>query len=201
MAYDGKLKFDTGVNTDGFNLGLDSISSLAEKGLGLLSKSFTATFESIKKAGSGIWDFMSDSVSVGANFESSISNTMGLMSSKYKQGTDEYAQALDTLSAKAQDLGASTQFSASQVSDAFGYMAMAGWDVEQQTGAIDGVLNLAASSGMELASASDMVTDYLSAFSMEADQAGYFADMLAYASTNSNTSVEGLGEAYKKLCC
>ena len=197
MAYDGKLKFDTGINTDGFNLGLDSISSLAEKGLGLLSKSFTATFESIKKAGSGIWDFMSDSVSVGANFESSISNTMGLMSSKYKQGTDEYAQALDTLSTKAQDLGASTQFSASQVSDAFGYMALAGWDVDQQVGAIDGVLNLAASSGMELANASDMVTDYLSAFSMEADQAGYFADMLAYASTNSNTSVEGLGEAYK----
>ncbi len=197
MAYDGKLKFDTGVNTDGFNLGLDSISSLAEKGLGLLSKSFTATFESIKKAGSGIWDFMSDSVSVGANFESSISNTMGLMSSKYKQGTDEYAQALDTLSTKAQDLGASTQFSASQVSDAFGYMALAGWDVDQQVGAIDGVLNLATSSGMELANASDMVTDYLSAFSMEADQAGYFADMLAYASTNSNTSVESLGEAYK----
>lgn len=197
MAYDGKLKFDTGIDTSGFQAGLSDLSSLANKGLSLLSSSFSATFNAISKAGSSIWDFMSDSVQVGADFESSLSKTMGLMSSKYTAGTEEYSQALDVLSQKAQDLGSSTQFSASQVADAFGYMALAGWDVEQQTGAIDGVLNLAAANGMELANASDMVTDYLSAFSMEADQAGYFADMLAYSSTNSNTSVEQLGEAYK----
>lgn len=197
MGYDGKLKFDTGIDESGFNVGLDGLSSLADKGLSLLTSSFTAAFDGIKKAAGSAFDFIGDSVSTSMDFDASISNTMALMSSKYAAGTEEYTKALNDLSNKAQELGASTQYSASQVSDAFGYMALAGWDVEQQMGGIEGVLNLAASSGMELASASDMVTDYLSAFSMEAEDAGYFADMLAYSSTNSNTSVQGLGEAYK----
>ena len=197
MGYDGKLKFDTSIDESGFNVGLDGLSSLADKGLSLLTSSFTAAFDGIKKAAGSAFDFIGDSVSTSMDFDASISNTMALMSSKYAAGTEEYTKALNDLSAKAQELGASTQYSASQVSDAFGYMALAGWDVEQQMGGIEGVLNLAASSGMELASASDMVTDYLSAFSMEAEDAGYFADMLAYSSTNSNTSVQDLGEAYK----
>lgn len=76
-------------------------------------------------------------------------------------------------------------------------MALAGWDVEQSTSDLGGVLNLAAASGMELGAASDMVTDYLSAFGMEADKAAYFADLLSYAQSSSNTTAEALGEAYK----
>ena len=76
-------------------------------------------------------------------------------------------------------------------------MSLAGWDADQSTSALGGVLNLAAASGMELGAASDMVTDYLSAFAMEAGDAAYFADLLSYAQSHSNTTAEALGEAYK----
>ena len=95
------------------------------------------------------------------------------------------------------DLGLSTIFSASDVSDAFGYMALAGWDVQDMLGGIDGVLNLAAAANMDLAEASDIVTDYLTAFGLSADDAGAFVDQMAFAMANSNTDVTQLGEAYK----
>ena len=76
-------------------------------------------------------------------------------------------------------------------------MSLAGWDADQSTSALGGVLNLAAASGMELGAASDMVTDYLSAFAMEAGDAAYFADLLSHAQSHSNTTAEALGEAYK----
>ena len=101
------------------------------------------------------------------------------------------------MSAKAKQLGSTSRFSATEVSQAFEYMSLAGWDVSQSISAVDGVIQLAAASGMDLAAASDMVTDYLSAFGMEADQATYMADMLAYAKAHSNTTAEMLGEAYK----
>ena len=103
---------------------------------------------------------------------------------------------LELLESTAREYGATTVFSASESAEALKYMALAGWDVEQSTSALGGVLNLAAASGMELGAASDMVTDYLSAFGMEADQAAYFADMLAAAQSSSNTTAEALGEAY-----
>ena len=104
---------------------------------------------------------------------------------------------LEKMSAKAKQLGSTSRFSATEVSQAFKYMSLAGWDVSQSISAVDGVIQLAAASGMDLAAASDMVTDYLSAFGMEADQATYMADMLAYAQAHSNTTAEMLGEAYK----
>ena len=85
----------------------------------------------------------------------------------------------------------------SEAADALGYMALAGWNASQSASALPGVLNLAAASGMELADASDMVTDYLSAFGENADQAGRMADVLAYAQAHSNTTTAGLGEAFK----
>lgn len=85
----------------------------------------------------------------------------------------------------------------SEAADALGYMALAGWDTQQSMNGLPGVLNLAASSGMGLAEASDMVTDYLSAFGEEADQAGRMADVLAKAQASSNTTAQGLGEAFK----
>lgn len=97
----------------------------------------------------------------------------------------------------AKKFGESTVFSASECADALGYMALAGWDAQQSADGLPGVLNLAAASGMELAQASDLVTDYLTAFGMEADQAGHMADVLSYAQANSNTTTEMLGEAFK----
>lgn len=128
-------------------------------------------------------------VNVGMQFESSMQNVAALSGAT---GDD-----LAALEATAREFGATTQFSASQAADALGYMALAGWDTTEMTGGLGGVLQLAAASGMDLASASDMVTDYLSAFGMQAQDSAYFADMLAYAQANSNTSADGLGMAYK----
>lgn len=97
----------------------------------------------------------------------------------------------------AKEMGESTVFSSSECADALGYMALAGWDAQESAAGLPGVLNLAAASGMELAQASDLVTDYLTAFGLEADQAGRMADVLSYAQANSNTTTEMLGEAFK----
>lgn len=128
-------------------------------------------------------------VGVGMQFESSMQNVAALSGAT----GDELA----LLESTARDFGSTTQFSASQAADAMGYMALAGWDTEQMVGGLGGVLQLAAASGMDLAGASDMVTDYLSAFGMQAEDSAYFADMLAYAQANSNTSASALGDAYK----
>ncbi len=128
-------------------------------------------------------------VQVGSAFEASMSEVQAISGATGAE--------LEKMSAKAKQLGSTSRFSATEVSQAFKYMSLAGWDVSQSISAVDGVIQLAAASGMDLAAASDMVTDYLSAFGMEADQATYMADMLAYAQAHSNTTAEQLGEAYK----
>ena len=128
-------------------------------------------------------------VQVGSAFEASMSEVQAISGATSAE--------LEKMSAKAKQLGSTSRFSATEASQAFKYMALAGWDTNKSISAIDGVLQLAAASGMDLAKASDMVTDYLSAFGMEADQATYMADMLAYAQAHSNTTAEQLGEAYK----
>ena len=197
MAYDGKLKFDTGMDTSGFELGLDSLSNLADKGLNLLSSSFSATFEGIKKAGSGIWDFMSDSVQVGQTFEASMSQVMATMGISKDTITEDGIKPYEMLKETAEEMGATTQFSASQASDALNYLALAGYDAEKACGALPTVLNIAAAGGMELANASDMVTDAMSALGIEATSQNLeeFGDKLAKTSQKSNTSVAQLGEA------
>lgn len=106
------------------------------------------------------------------------------------------AEDFQTLRQKAQDMGATTRYSASEAADALGYMALAGWDTNQMVSGLDGVLNLAAASDMDLAQASDMVTDYLSAFGLEAKDAAKMADQMAYAQAHSNTSTQQLGDAF-----
>ena len=127
-------------------------------------------------------------VEVGSKFEASMSKVAALSGAS--------AEELEMMSQKAQELGSSTRFSASEVADGFSYMALAGWDANQSIAAIEGIVNLAAASEMDLAQASDMVTDYLSAFGMEASRAGEMADMMAYAQANSNTTTQQLGEAF-----
>lgn len=145
--------------------------------------------EGIRMAVDAIKDFAKETIEVGKQFDKSMSNVAALSGA-----TGEELQMLrDT----AKEFGSSTQFSASEAADALGYMALAGWDANQSANALGGVLNLAASSGMDLAAASDMVTDYMSAFGMQADKSAYFADLLAYAQANANTTAQGLGEAFK----
>ena len=128
-------------------------------------------------------------VETGSSFEKSMSNVAAI------SGATE--DELNLLTETAKEFGSNTQFSASEAADALSYMALAGWDAETSVSALGGVLDLAAASGMDLASASDMVTDYMSAFGMEAEESSYFADLLAYAQSNANTTAEDLGEAYK----
>ena len=134
-------------------------------------------------------DFTADSIELGKNYTSVMSEVAAISGAS----SSDLAMMEDT----ARQYGATTVFSASEAAEALKYMSLAGWDAQQSTSALGGVLNLAAASGMGLGEASDMVTDYLSAFGMEASQSTYFADMLAYAQSNSNTTAAQLGEAYK----
>lgn len=131
-------------------------------------------------------------IQTGMQFDASMSNVYGLMSSL------NLSQAqMDALRDTAREMGATTKFSASEAADAMGYMALAGWDDAQVIAGIPGVLNLAAAANMDLAKASDIVTDTMTPFGMAAERAGEAADVFAYAQANSNTTVEGLGEAMK----
>ena len=171
-----------GANKAGKNVG-KSLGGKIATGLGAAAKSGALA------AGTAVIAFGKASIETGQQFEAAMSNVAALSGAT---GDD-----LARLEMTAREFGASTKFSASEAADALGYMALAGWDTTQMTEGLGGVLNLAAASGMGLAESSDMVTDYLSAFGLEAKDSAYFADMLAYAQANSNTSAQALGEAYK----
>lgn len=128
-------------------------------------------------------------IATGEAYETSMSKVAALSGAT---GSD-----LDELSAKAREMGATTTFSASESADALGYMALAGWDTQSMIAGLPGVLTLAQAGEMDLAAASDLVTDYLSAFSMTAEDTGRMVDVLAYAQANANTTTEGLGNAFK----
>lgn len=145
--------------------------------------------DAIMRAVDGIKNLAGNVIELGQNFTSTMSEVSAISGAT---GED-----FEKLEACAREYGATTVFSASNAAEALKYMSLAGWDADQSTSALGGVLNLAAASGMELGAASDMVTDYLSAFAMEAGDAAYFADLLSYAQSHSHTTAEALGEAYK----
>lgn len=138
---------------------------------------------------SQVGKYASDAIDIGKDYTAMMSEVQALSGAT---GSD-----LALLQNTAREYGATTVFSATEAAEALKYMSLAGWDAQQSSSALGGVLNLAAASGMELGQASDMVTDYLSAFGMQAQDSAYFADMLAYAQANSNTSAAQLGEAYR----
>lgn len=162
-------------SADGFTILKGAIADLVSQG--------------IQMAIGAIKDFAKETIEVGKQFDKSMSNVAALSGAT----ADELQLLRDT----AKEYGSATQFSASQAADALGYMALAGWDAKTSASALGGVLDLAAASGMDLAEASDMVTDYMSAFNLTADKSTYFADLLAYAQANANTTAQGLGEAFK----
>ena len=128
-------------------------------------------------------------VTTAADFESAMSKVSAVSGAT---GDD-----LDALSKKAREMGSKTKFSASEAAEAMNYMAMAGWKTEDMLSGIEGVMNLAAASGEDLATTSDIVTDALTAFGLSADDSGHFADVLAAASSNANTNVSMMGETFK----
>ena len=145
--------------------------------------------DGIKMAVSALKELIESTIEVGRTFEKSMASVQALSGATKEE--------MELLTETAKHFGETTQFSASQAADALGYMALAGWDAQTSAAALGGVLDLAAASNMDLAEASDMVTDYMSAFGMQAEESAYFADLLAYAQANANTSAQGLGEAFR----
>lgn len=185
MASDGSLIFDTKVDTKGIDKGLGEIQQKASGftiGKGIMSN---LAADAIKAAGGALVD----AAQAGMEFEASMS--------KVEAVSGATGQQLESLTDLAREYGASTVFSSSECADALNYMAMAGWNAEQMTSGLPGVLNLAAASGEDLAATSDIVTDALTAFGMQAEEAGHFADILATASSKSNTNVSMMGETFK----
>ena len=135
--------------------------------------------------------FGKDVVNTGLEFEQGMANVSAISGATGAE--------LNALSEKAKQMGATTKFSALEASDAMSYMAMAGWNSSQMIDGIAGIMNLAAASGEELASVSDIVTDSLTAFGLKASDSADFADILAVASSRSNTNVSMLGESFKNV--
>lgn len=163
----------------------DSLTSINKVG----DKVFKAVGKAAKVAGAALGVGLGGAVKVGSEFEKQMS-TVGAISGA--TGED-----LDRLSEKALKMGSTTSFTAAEAGQAMEYMAMAGWKTEDMLSGISGMMDLAAASGEDLATTSDIVTDALTAFGMKAEDAGHFSDVLAKASSNANTNVGMMGETFK----
>ena len=145
--------------------------------------------DGIRYAISALKDLATEAIQVGMDFESSMSNVQAISGAT--------ADEMQALSDKAKDLSETSVWSASQIADGFGYMAMAGWKTEEMLEGIEGIMNLAAASGSDLATTSDIVTDALTAMGYGAQDAGRLADVMAAASSNANTNVEMMGQTFQ----
>ena len=184
---DGKVIIDTELDNSGIEKGIGKLGSIAKSGLKIATGA-------IATAGASITALGAAAVKVGSNFESSMSQvaaTMGITVEEIQNGSESF----ELLKKAAKDAGATTQFSASQSAEALNYLALAGYDAEKAVNALPKVLNLAAAGGLDLAYASDLVTDSMSALGLETDQLEGFVDQLAKTSQKSNTSVGQLVEA------
>lgn len=179
---DGKIVIETGLDTKGIETGLKKVSSIAKTGI---ATAVTA-ISGMSTALAGVAGY---SIKVGSSFEASMSKVQAVSGASNEQ--------LQRLSDKAKEMGATTKFSATEAADAMNYMAMAGWKTEDMLNGIDGIMNLAAASGEDLATTSDIVTDALTAFGLTAQDSTHFADVLAAASSNANTNVSMMGETFK----
>lgn len=137
----------------------------------------------------GVSVSLTDTINTYKDFEAAMSKVQAISGATGSE--------LNKLTEKAKEMGATTKFTAEESAEAFNYMAMAGWKTEDMLNGIEGILNLAAASGEDLGTTSDIVTDALTAFNMKASDAGHFADVLAVASSNANTNVSKMGETFK----
>ena len=160
----------------------EKIKNVAQKGFDIVKKSAVIAATATATAGTA-------AVVTGANFEQGMSKVAAISGAT----GDELA----ALTEKAKEMGAKTKFSASESAAAFEYMAMAGWKTTDMLNGIEGVMNLAAASGEDLALVSDIVTDALTAFGLQASDSAHFADVLAKAASSSNTNVGMMGQTFK----
>lgn len=193
MASDGKLLFDTKLDTSGFKSGLSTLSAMANTaGNGIksiASKATGAVKTGMKAAGVAVGAFGGYSLKAGMDFDAAMSQVEAISGASGSQ--------LQALRDKAKEMGATTKFSATQSAEALKYMGMAGWSSQEMLDGLPGVMNLAAASGEDLGLVSDIVTDSLTAFGLTAKDTNKYVDILAATSTASNTDVAMLGESFK----
>ena len=201
MAFDvgtavGYLDLDTSGFTRGFARARADMRTFSDENATFNDK-LAATGSIMKNVGSTMTKWVTlplvgvgtAAIKTAANFESGMSAVAAISGATGTQ--------LDQLTDKALEMGAKTKFSASEAASAMEYMAMAGWKTEDMLNGIEGIMSLAAASGEDLATTSDIVTDALTAFGLSAQDAGRFSDVLAAASSNANTNVSMLGESFK----
>ena len=167
---------------------LQEIAAKGEK-LKTVGENVTNVGKKFLPVTAGVVGLGTAAVKTAADFDSAMSKVAAVSGAT---GSD-----FDALRDKAREMGSKTKFSASEAAEAMNYMAMAGWKTEDMLSGIEGVMNLAAASGEDLATTSDIVTDALTAFGLEAKDSGHFADILAAASSNANTNVSMMGETFK----
>lgn len=192
----GYLMLDTSNFKSGFRSALSDLKTFQDQTASVtdktkaLSSAMTSTGKALtKNVTLPLVGIGTAAVATTAKFDSSMSNLQAISGAT---GTE-----MESLRDKAKEMGAQTKFSASEAADAFTYMAMAGWKTGDMLDGIEGIMNLAAASGEDLASVSDIVTDALTAFGLQASDSAHFADVLAAASNNANTNVAMLGESFK----
>ena len=194
MGYDGTLKFDTSIDSSGFQSGLSKLSGMA-------SGAIKATTTILAGAATAVAGIGTAAIKVGSDFEAGMSKVQSISGAS--------ATEIQQLADKAKEMGAKTKFSATESAEAFQYMAMAGWKTGDMLNSIEGIMNLAAASGEDLASTSDIVTDAMTAFGLAADgtttiikngyskevsNATHFADVLAAASSNAERLPHRMGQ-------
>lgn len=179
---DGKVIIETGLDLNGIKAGLKKLGGVAKTGIG-------ATTKVIAGASAALTGMGGYALKVGSDFEAGMSEVQAISGAAGKD--------LQALKDKAKEMGATTKFSATESAEALKYMAMAGWKTQQMTAGLPGIMNLAAASGESLANVSDIVTDALTAFNLKAEDSAHFADVLAKASSNSNTNVGMMGATFK----
>lgn len=194
MGYDGTIKIGTELDGSGLKKGIEDINGTAKSGFSKFSeigKNALSVF-----AGNVLTEVVSQAKNAaGAVLEIGTAFEMGMSTVQAISGAtgDELAALTD----KAKEMGANTKFSATEAAEAMQYMAMAGWKTDDMLNGIEGIMNLAAASGEDLATTSDIVTDALTAFGLTAQDSAHFADILAQASSNANTNVSMMGETFK----
>nr|DAH30854.1 MAG TPA: minor tail protein [Caudoviricetes sp.] len=181
------------VDDSGLDAGMDRARKTVSGASDVLSAKAVAIGNAVydmgKRAATSFTKMSEFAMDVGTAFDTSMASVAAISGST--------GDELEALTEKAKEMGAKTKFSASESADAFTYMAMAGWKTGDMLDGIEGIMNLAAASGENLASVSDIVTDALTAFGLSAKDSGHFADVLAAASNNANTNVSMLGGSFK----
>lgn len=165
--------------------GFKAVEGVGQKTGDVIKKGLTG----FAAAATAVGGFGVSAVKAGMSFDATMSEVSAISGAT--------GQDFDALRDKALEMGAKTKFSASEAASAMTYMGMAGWKAGDMIGGIEGIMNLAAASGEDLATTSDIVTDALTAFGMTASESGHFADVMAVASSNANTNVGMMGETFK----